>query len=67
MGDRYKLLIEIVIPGPIAFVTMVDEAEWSTQAPFSFFNCLSSDPAIVAIGVKIIPTCATRTPATMFA
>ena len=50
--DRYKLLIGTVIPRPIAFVTTVDEHGVVNAAPFSFFNCLSSDPAIVAIGVE---------------
>jgi flavin reductase (DIM6/NTAB) family NADH-FMN oxidoreductase RutF len=50
--DRYKLLIGTVIPRPIAFVTTVDEHGRVNAAPFSFFNCLSADPAIVAIGVE---------------
>jgi len=50
--DRYKLLIGTVIPRPIAFVTTVDEAGRVNAAPFSFFNCLSADPPIVAIGVE---------------
>lgn len=50
--DRYKLLIGTVIPRPIAFVTTVDEAGRVNAAPYSFFNCLSADPAIVAIGVE---------------
>jgi flavin reductase (DIM6/NTAB) family NADH-FMN oxidoreductase RutF len=53
--DRYKLLIGTVIPRPIAFVTTVDERGVVNAAPFSFFNCLSSDPAIVAIGVENHP------------
>lgn len=50
--DRYKLLIGTVIPRPIAFVTSVDEHGVVNAAPYSFFNCLSADPAIVAIGVE---------------
>lgn len=50
--DRYKLLIGTVIPRPIAFVTTVDEQGCVNAAPFSFFNCLSADPPIVAIGVE---------------
>jgi flavin reductase (DIM6/NTAB) family NADH-FMN oxidoreductase RutF len=53
--DRYKLLIGTVIPRPIAFVTTVDEHGAVNAAPFSFFNCLSADPAIVAIGVENHP------------
>ena len=50
--DRYKLLIGTVIPRPIAFVTTVNENGRPNAAPFSFFNCLSADPPIVAIGVE---------------
>jgi flavin reductase (DIM6/NTAB) family NADH-FMN oxidoreductase RutF len=50
--DRYKLLIGTVIPRPIAFVTTVDEQGRPNAAPYSFFNCLSADPPIVAIGVE---------------
>ena len=50
--DRYKLLIGTVIPRPIAFVTTIDENGVANAAPFSFFNCLTADPAIVAIGVE---------------
>jgi flavin reductase (DIM6/NTAB) family NADH-FMN oxidoreductase RutF len=50
--DRYKLLIGTVIPRPIAFVTTVDEHGRPNAAPYSFFNCLSADPPIVAIGVE---------------
>ena len=50
--DRYKLLIGTVIPRPIAFVTTIDEKGRVNAAPFSFFNVLSADPAILAIGVE---------------
>jgi len=50
--ERYKLMIGTVIPRPIAFVTTVDETGRPNAAPFSFFNCLSADPPIVAIGVE---------------
>lgn len=50
--DRYKLLIGAVVPRPIAWVTTVDENGVPNAAPYSFFNCLSADPAILAIGVE---------------
>ncbi len=50
--DRYKLLIGSIVPRPIAWVTTVDEHGTPNAAPFSFFNCLSSDPAILALGVE---------------
>jgi flavin reductase (DIM6/NTAB) family NADH-FMN oxidoreductase RutF len=53
--DRYKLMIGAVIPRPIALVTTVDEHGRMNAAPFSFFNCLSADPPILALGVENNP------------
>lgn len=50
--EKYKLLIGAVVPRPIAFVTTVDENGTVNAAPYSFFNVLCGDPAIVAIGVE---------------
>lgn len=50
--QRYKLLIGSVVPRPIAFVTTVDAEGRVNAAPFSFFNCLSADPPIVALGIE---------------
>jgi flavin reductase (DIM6/NTAB) family NADH-FMN oxidoreductase RutF len=53
--ERYKLMIGTIIPRPIALVTTVDEHGGFNAAPFSFFNCLSADPPILAIGVENNP------------
>lgn len=50
--DRYKLMIGTIVPRPIALVTTVDEQGRINAAPFSFFNCLSADPPILALGVE---------------
>ncbi|MBB6219476.1 flavin reductase family protein [Rhizobium leguminosarum] len=50
--DRYKILIGTVIPRPIALVTTVSKNGQPNAGPFSFFNVLTHDPAIVAIGVE---------------
>ncbi|WP_421405325.1 flavin reductase family protein [Agrobacterium fabrum] len=50
--ERYKILIGTVIPRPIALVTTVDKDGQPNAGPFSFFNVLTHDPAIVAIGVE---------------
>ena len=50
--DRYKLLIGTVIPRPIALVTTLGLDGRRNAGPFSFFNVLTHDPAIVAIGVE---------------
>lgn len=48
--DRYKLMSQLVIPRPIAWIVTEDEVV--NIAPFSYFTPLSSDPAtmIVSIG-----------------
>lgn len=53
--ERYKLMIGTIIPRPIALVTTVDEQGRVNAAPFSFFNCLSADPPILALGVENNP------------
>jgi flavin reductase (DIM6/NTAB) family NADH-FMN oxidoreductase RutF len=53
--DKYKLMIGTVVPRPIALVTTVDPQSRINAAPFSFFNCLSADPPILALGVENHP------------
>lgn len=53
--EKYKLIIGAVVPRPIAWVTTVDPDGNVNAAPFSFFNALSADPAIMAIGVEYRP------------
>ncbi|CUK39274.1 conserved hypothetical protein [Listeria monocytogenes] len=51
--ENYKFLTGSIIPRPIAFVTMLaEDGETVNAAPFSFFNVVSSDPAIVSIAVQ---------------
>ncbi|MBU9846943.1 flavin reductase family protein [Rahnella ecdela] len=50
--ERYKILIGTVIPRPVALVTTVSKDGVPNAGPFSFFNVLTHDPAIVAIGVE---------------
>lgn len=51
--ENYKFLTGSIIPRPIAFVTMLAEDGVTVNAaPFSFFNVVSSDPAIVSISVQ---------------
>ncbi|SES34203.1 NADH-FMN oxidoreductase RutF, flavin reductase (DIM6/NTAB) family [Tranquillimonas rosea] len=53
--DRYKVLIGTVVPRPIAWVTTVSPEGRVNAAPYSFFNVLSHDPAILALGVENKP------------
>ena len=50
--DVYKLLIGSVVPRPIAWVTTRSPEGRFNAAPYSFFNCLSADPPILALGVE---------------
>lgn len=50
--ENYKLLIGSIIPRPVALVTTQSAAGIVNIAPFSFFNIVSSDPAIVSIAVQ---------------
>lgn len=45
--DVYHLLIGIVTPRPIAWVTTVDPEGRVNLAPFSFFNAFSGNPPVV--------------------
>jgi len=49
--DVYKLLTNVVMPRPIAWVTSRNENGNINLAPFSFFNAFGAFPPIVAIGV----------------
>lgn len=42
--ERYKLLIGLVVPRPIAFVSTVSAGGVHNLAPYSFFNAVGSDP-----------------------
>ncbi len=51
----YNLLIGLVAPRPIAWVTSMDEAGRLNAAPFSAYNYLCTDPPIVGLGVTNRP------------
>jgi flavin reductase (DIM6/NTAB) family NADH-FMN oxidoreductase RutF len=47
--DIYRLLISVVTPRPIAWVTTIDSEGRVNLAPFSFFNTFGADPPVVVI------------------
>ena len=49
--QTYNLLIGLVAPRPIAWITTHDLAGRLNAAPFSAYNYVGTDPPIVAIGV----------------
>ncbi len=48
---RYNLLISLITPRPIAFISTLSDKGIPNAAPFSFFNLMGNDPPIVAIGI----------------
>ncbi|MDK3019076.1 flavin reductase family protein [Pseudodonghicola flavimaris] len=53
--EAYKIMIGTIVPRPIAWVTTVSPDGVVNAAPYSFFNCLSADPPILALGVENLP------------
>jgi flavin reductase (DIM6/NTAB) family NADH-FMN oxidoreductase RutF len=53
--DRYKLLISLVIPRPIALVTTLGPTGIVNAAPFSFFNIFSESPPLAVLGLQARP------------
>ena len=49
--DAYKLLAGTVVPRPIALVTSLYDQGVVNAAPYSFFNAIGSDPALIVLGV----------------
>ncbi|MBV9250462.1 MAG: flavin reductase family protein [Acetobacteraceae bacterium] len=47
----YKLLVATIGPRPVAWVTTQDVDGTLNAAPFSFFNAMSGNPPVVAIGI----------------
>jgi flavin reductase (DIM6/NTAB) family NADH-FMN oxidoreductase RutF len=49
--EAYKLMISLIVPRPIAWVTSVSPDGVVNAAPFSYFNGVTSRPPIVAVSV----------------
>lgn len=47
-ADRYKLLIGLIVPRPIAFVSTISTDGRTNLAPFSFFCGVGSEPMMLA-------------------
>ena len=50
-ADNYKILTNVVVPRPIAWITSLSEAGVLNLAPFSFFNAVGSRPLYVVVSV----------------
>jgi len=44
----YKLMVGVIVPRPIAFVSTVDSEGNRNLAPFSFFTAVSANPPVIA-------------------
>jgi len=53
--ERYRLLIGLVVPRPIAFITTRSEDGVVNAAPFSFFNLMGEDPPIMVVSLESRP------------
>ena len=50
-ADNYKLLTNLVVPRPIAWVSSLSQDGVINLAPFSFFNAVGADPLYVIISI----------------
>ena len=53
--DSYRLLVDTIVPRPVAWVTTVSPEGIPNLAPFSFFNGVSSRPPIVSLAIASKP------------
>lgn len=50
-GDNCKLLTNLVVPRPIAWVTSLGDDGVVNLAPFSFFNAVGAEPLFVVVSI----------------
>lgn len=50
-ADNYKVLTNLVVPRPIAWVTTLGQSGVVNLAPFSFFNAVGGDPLYLVISI----------------
>ena len=53
--ELYNILLSSVVPRPIAWVSTVSAVGQPNLAPFSFFNCVSVDPPLLAFAPGLRP------------
>jgi flavin reductase (DIM6/NTAB) family NADH-FMN oxidoreductase RutF len=51
-SGRYRLLVALVTPRPIAFVSTRGRDGVDNAAPYSFFNVLGEDPPVVIVSIE---------------
>ena len=50
-SQAYDLMVSIIVPRPIAFISTVSPEGFPNAAPFSFFNGISTSPAMLGISI----------------
>ena len=50
-ADNYKLLTNLVVPRPIAWITSQSQDGIVNLAPFSFFNAVGADPVFLIVSI----------------
>ena len=50
-ADTYRLITNLVVPRPIAWISSLSRDGVLNLAPFSYFNVFDSDPPTVAVGI----------------
>jgi flavin reductase (DIM6/NTAB) family NADH-FMN oxidoreductase RutF len=50
-SEAYRLMISLVAPRPIAWVSSADQAGRSNLAPFSYFQAVCSHPPTIVLGI----------------
>ncbi len=51
--DIYKLMVGVIVPRPIAFVSTVDAGGCCNLAPFSFFTAISANPPVICFSPMV--------------
>jgi flavin reductase (DIM6/NTAB) family NADH-FMN oxidoreductase RutF len=52
-GNIYKLMVGVIVPRPIAFVSTVSADGVRNLAPFSFFTAISANPPVICFSPMI--------------
>ena len=56
VANNYKLLTNLVVPRPIAWITSQNASGTINLAPFSFFNAVGSNPLYIVVSIGLNDT-----------
>ncbi len=51
IGGTYRLMTDVIVPRPIAWVSTVSASGAGNLAPFSYFNAVATEPAALMISI----------------